>query len=86
MADKEPKENQKTPNVNFINFQRQLRGIIKDIKEHKKKKQTPDLGACEIILRFEHFIFIDDGAIGGGGIQTTVIIGRTNTPILPYSS
>ncbi len=37
MADKEPKENQKTPNVNFINFQRQLRGIIKDIKEHKKK-------------------------------------------------
>ncbi len=37
MADKGPKENQKTPNVNFINFQRQLRGIIKDIKEHKKK-------------------------------------------------
>jgi len=37
MAAKEPKENQKTPNVNFINFQRQLRGIIKDIKEHKKK-------------------------------------------------
>ena len=37
MADKEPKENQKTPNVNFINFQRQLRVIIKDIKEHKKK-------------------------------------------------
>ena len=37
MAAKEPKENKKTPNVNFINFQIQLRGIIKDIKEHKKK-------------------------------------------------
>ena len=37
MAAKEPKENQKTPNVNFINFQIQLRGIIKDIKENKKK-------------------------------------------------
>ena len=44
MADKEPKENQKTPNVNFINFQRQLRGIIKDIKENKKKS-----GAKEVI-------------------------------------
>ena len=37
MADKEPKENQKTPNVNFISFQKQLRGIIKDVKEHNKK-------------------------------------------------
>ncbi len=37
MAAKEPKENKKTPNVNFINFQIQLRGIIKDIKENKKK-------------------------------------------------
>ncbi len=37
MADKEPKENKKTPNVNFISFQRQLRGIIKDLKEHNKK-------------------------------------------------
>jgi hypothetical protein len=37
MAAKEAKENPKTPNVNFISFQRQLRGIIKDIKEHNKK-------------------------------------------------
>ena len=37
MADKEPKENQKTPNVNFISFQKQLRGIVKDVKEHNKK-------------------------------------------------
>ena len=38
MAAKEPKENLNTPNVNFISFQRQLRGIIKDIKEHNKKE------------------------------------------------
>ena len=37
MADKEPKENKKTPNVNFISFQKQLRGIVKDVKEHNKK-------------------------------------------------
>jgi len=38
MAAKEHKENPKTPNVNFINFQGQLRGIVKDIKEHNKKE------------------------------------------------
>ena len=37
MAAKEQKENPRTPNVNFISFQKQLRGIIKDIKEHNKK-------------------------------------------------
>ena len=37
MADKEPKENQKTPNVSFISFQKQLRGIVKDVREHNKK-------------------------------------------------
>ena len=38
MAAKEHKENPKTPNVNFISFQGQLRGIVKDIKEHNKKE------------------------------------------------
>jgi len=38
MAAKEHIENPKTPNVNFINFQGQLRGIVKDIKEHNKKE------------------------------------------------
>ena len=37
MAEKEPNENLKTPNVNFISFQRQLLGIVKDIKDHNKK-------------------------------------------------
>ena len=38
MAAKEPKENPKTPNVNFISFQGILREIIKDIKHHNKKE------------------------------------------------
>ena len=38
MAAKEHKENPKTPNVNFINFQGQLRGIVEDIKKHNKKE------------------------------------------------
>ena len=37
MAVKEPKENKKTPNVNFMKFQKQLREIILDIKAHNKK-------------------------------------------------
>ena len=37
MASKEPIENPNTPNVNFIGFQKQLREIIKDIKQSNKK-------------------------------------------------
>ncbi|MBC8258165.1 MAG: hypothetical protein H8E38_04040 [SAR324 cluster bacterium] len=37
MAAKEIKENPKTINVNFISFQKQLREIIKDIKDHNKR-------------------------------------------------
>ena len=37
MASKEPIENPNTPNINFIGFQKQLREIIKDIKQSKKK-------------------------------------------------
>ena len=37
MASKEPIENPNTPNVNFTGFQKQLREIIKDIKQSNKK-------------------------------------------------
>ena len=37
MASKEPIENPNTPNINFIGFQKQLREIIKDIKQSNKK-------------------------------------------------
>ncbi len=63
MAAKEPKENQKTPNVNFINFQIQLRGIIKDIKENKKKerkkeKNEPHVLSCNAYISMSFLYFI----------------------------
>ena len=37
MAASELKENPKTPNINFIGFQKQITNIIKDIQDHHKK-------------------------------------------------
>ena len=37
MATAELKENSKTPNINFIGFQKQITNIIKDIQDHHKK-------------------------------------------------
>ena len=37
MAIKEPKENANIPNINFISFQKQILGIVKDIQAHQKK-------------------------------------------------
>ena len=37
MAAAELKENSKTPNINFIKFQKQITNIIKDIQNHQKK-------------------------------------------------
>ena len=37
MAASELKENSKTPNINFIGFQKQITNIIKDIQDHHKK-------------------------------------------------
>ena len=37
MARKEPEENPNIPNINFIGFQKQITGIVKDIKHQNKK-------------------------------------------------
>ena len=37
MVSKEPRENKDIPNINFIGFQKQVAGIVKDIKHHNKR-------------------------------------------------
>jgi len=57
MAAKEPRENKDIPNINFIGFQRQITGIIKDIKHQSKKS------GLKIFIKSKHENPHVDGSI-----------------------
>ena len=82
MGAKEPKENLNTPNVNFISFQRQLREIIKNIKDHNKKEGLKKLfGSKSENPHVDGSILLKDVSVKKDIVKYVKLLGKEPTNV-----